>query len=244
MSIAGKILYFFITFPCRLMNMIGWWRWRVEGIENLPPVEQGGMVIATNHMNWQDIIIMGAMIPYTHRLSWLGKTELFESRFGHWFFHTMQVIPVNRGRGDLAAMETCEKALRGGARLLIFPEGQRSKTASLQEGRGGAIRLAMRSDVPIVPVAIAGSEHGLKGTMRRQKITIRIGTPYKLEPTPNKKIPPRLMDHLVTDLMQRIAAMLPESYHGYYRASSQRNPSVSATALQPEPVSPSTRHHV
>ncbi|NTV62994.1 MAG: 1-acyl-sn-glycerol-3-phosphate acyltransferase, partial [Oscillochloris sp.] len=193
-----------------------WWRWRVEGLENLPPRKTGGMVMAMNHVNGLDIPVIGAMLPFSYRLSWLGKAEIFENPIVGWWFRTMNVIPIKRGRRDVAALDAAVDALRAGATLLIFPEGHRSRTAVLQAGRGGAIRLAMQSGVPIVPIAIVGSEHGLKGTCLRKPILVRIGEPYTIQPFENGKIPPDVMDQLTADLMRRIAALLPEERRGSY----------------------------
>lgn len=103
------------------MRKIGWWRWPVEGLENLPPRAAGGMILATNHSNWIDIPVIGAMAPFNYRLSWLAKSELFAHPVAKWFFHTMHVLPINRGKRDLAAPEVAGKALRDGAVLLIYP---------------------------------------------------------------------------------------------------------------------------
>lgn len=210
------ILYMLITYPGRFLSDIGWWKWRVEGIENIPPRSMGGMIIATNHVHWVDIVAIGALVPYTHILSWFGKIELFESAFGNWFFTTMNVVPVKRGKGDMSALNTAKTMLQNGAVFAFFPEGHRNINATLQRGQSGAIRLALKSGVPIVPGAITGSQHGLKGGPLRKELTLRLGTPYILEPVPDGKVPPRVMKELVKDLMLRIAMLLPEENRGYY----------------------------
>ncbi|MCU0493013.1 MAG: 1-acyl-sn-glycerol-3-phosphate acyltransferase [Chloroflexaceae bacterium] len=215
----GNLIYGFLYILFKTLRAIGWWRWRVEGWENLPPRQQGGVVIAMNHLNWIDIPVVGALLPFAYRLSWLAKSELFQHPLAAWFFRTMYVIPIQRGKRDLAALETATQALRDGAVLLIFPEGTRSRSGGLGTGRGGAIRMAMQAGVPIVPIAVTGTEHGLKGTLTRKPVLMRIGQPFLVAPTPDGKIPPDMMDQLTNDMMLRIARMLPDSYQGAYRAA-------------------------
>jgi len=206
------LIYTFIHF-CRLIR---WWRWSIGGVENLPPREQGGMIIAMNHVHWVDIPAVGAMLPFRYRLSWFGKSELFKHPVAGWWLRQMNVIPVNRGRRDLSALDSSTEALRDGAVLLIFPEGHRSRSGVLLPGRGGAVRMAMLSGTPIVPVTITGTEHGLKGTLTRRPVRLQVGQPLRIPPTPDGKIPPVLMDQLTNDMMLSIAAMLPPAQRGPY----------------------------
>ncbi len=213
---AGVLMYGLLHVIINVLRKIGWWRWKIEGVENMPPRQLGGMIVVINHVNWIDIPAVGALLPFAYRLSWLGKAELFDRPISRWFYHNMQVIPINRGRRDMAALDASVGALRSGAALLIFPEGHRSRTGVLQVGRGGAVRLAMQSGVPVIPMSISGSEHGLKGAWLRKPLTVRIGTPYIIPPTQSGKIPADLMNQHTGELMRRIAALLPEDRRGPY----------------------------
>ncbi len=212
----GVFMYWLLYISFHFMRLIGWFRWRIEGVERLPPRQAGGMIIAMNHVNWLDIPMIATMLPFSYRLSWMGKAELFAHPVADWWLRQMQVIPIRRGKRDVAAMDTVIAALRAGAVLLIFPEGTRSQSGVLQTGRGGVVRMAMLAGVPIVPVAITGSEHGPKGTLLRRQVVITIGEPYGIPATPNGKIPPALMDQRTNELMLRIAALLPEERWGVY----------------------------
>lgn len=213
---VGALMYAIIYGTIHFFRLIGWWRWNVEGIENLPSRQASGMIVAMNHVNGLDIPAVGALLPFAYRLSWLGKIEIFENPIAGWFYRRMNVIPIKRGRRDVAALDVAVEALKAGAALLIFPEGHRSRSGVLQEGRSGAIRMAIQADVPIVPLAITGSEQGLKGTCLRRQLTIRIGKPYMITPTESGKVPSSLMDQHTTDLMLRIAMLLPEDRRGRY----------------------------
>jgi 1-acyl-sn-glycerol-3-phosphate acyltransferase len=218
----GAIMYGFIYGLIHFLRLIGLWRWRVEGLEQLPPREMGGMIIAMNHVHWLDILAIGGMLPFRYRLSWLAKSELFKNQLVAWWLTEMQVIAIKRGKRDLAALDTAVDALKGGAVLLVYPEGHRSRTGVLQPGRGGAIRVSMQSGTPIVPVAISGTEHGLLGSFTRKPVVVRIGKPFTISPTPDGKIPPDMMDQLTTDMMSRIASMLPEPMRGPYQLEDKK----------------------
>lgn len=210
----GAIMFFLLWAPLNLVRRL-WWRWSIEGKENLPPRGQG-MVLAANHIHWTDIHILGASLPLSHRPWWIAKVEVFKNRFAAWWFREMRVIPIHRGKRDLTALTAAEDALKQGAVLIIFPEGHRSRTGGLQEGRGGAIRLAARSGSPIVPVAVWGTEEGLGGAARRKPIHVRIGKPYHPQVKGNT-IPPDQMSALTDEMMLKIAELMPEQYHGVYR---------------------------
>jgi 1-acyl-sn-glycerol-3-phosphate acyltransferase len=199
----------------------------------------GGMVIAVNHIHWIDIPAVASLLPLRYRLCWFAKSELFKNPLVARWLHAMHVLPVRRGKRDLAALDRAVEALQAGAVLLIFPEGHRSATGQLQEGRSGAIRLAVRAGVPIVPVAIMGTEHGTQGTLRSKPVVVRVGQPYQVAMAADDKIPRELMANLTDDLMRRIAALLPAEYHGVYRtapdAAAAPTRSESGTTTTPTP---------
>jgi 1-acyl-sn-glycerol-3-phosphate acyltransferase len=219
----GAFMYLLLWVPLNLARRF-WWRWTVEGLENLPPRGQG-MIIAVNHINWTDIHILGASFPYSHRLWWVAKVELYGNKIATWFFRNMQVIPIKRGKRDLSALTAAEEALKQGAVLLIFPEGHRSGGPGLLEGRGGAVRLAVWTGCPIVPVAIYGTEHGLRGAASRKPIHVRIGKPYHPQ-FEGRTIPADKMDALTDEMMLHIAGLLPEEYWGFYRTRMLQNVEV------------------
>jgi 1-acyl-sn-glycerol-3-phosphate acyltransferase len=210
----GAVMYILIWAPLQIARLL-WWRWNVDGLENLPPRGQG-MVLAINHLHWLDILIIGASLPLAYRPSWIAKIEIFASRPAAWWLRQMMVIPIRRGQRDTAALAAAEDALKRGAALVIFPEGHRSEEGGLQEGRGGAVRLAVRSGCPIVPIALWGTEVGLKGAARRKPLHFSIGKPYHPK-VQGEKIPWDRMNELTEEVMLRIAELMPEQYWGFYR---------------------------
>lgn len=229
----GWVIYRLLHICIGAMIQLGLWRWRVVGLEHLPPRRAGGLLIAMNHINWLDILALGAVLPPTYRLWWLGKIELFDDQVSNWFFATMQTIPVRRGKRDLAALNASFDVLRQGGVLVIFPEGTRSRDGILRAGQAGAARLAVQAGVPIVPIGITGTERSARDIiLRRGEIVVQIGRSYTIDPDValNGRIHPRIMRTLTTDMMQRIAALLPPNQRGDY----------AAAVAQPEYVGVST----
>jgi 1-acyl-sn-glycerol-3-phosphate acyltransferase len=99
----------------------------------------------------------------------------------------------------------------------MFPEGARSHDGKLRKGKPGSAVIASKTDVPVLPVGIIGTDkvHGIGWLWKRPRIVVRIGKPFKLPPT-NNKISKSQMQSLTTQLMGEIAALLPPEYQGAY----------------------------
>ncbi len=227
---AGWLMYGLLYIAFHTMIKLGWWRWRIEGLEHLPPRQVGGIIFAMNHVHWLDIPIVATLLPLSYRLSWLGKSELFEHPLSAWWMRNMNVVPIRRGKRDLSALTASENVLRAGGTLLVFPEGHRSGTGILQSGNSGAIRLAARTGAVVVPIAMSGTQHGVRGTLTGEEVRLRIGQPYTIVPPENGKIPPAAMKELIGDMMQRIANMLPAAYRGHYQQVQHPETAVASGA--------------
>lgn len=225
---SGQFMYMIIYSLVAIFSRV-FWNFRIEEKENLPP-RQGGILLAVNHLSWTDVYMVGATVPVAYRPTWFAKKEVFKNRFVTWFLRSMNVIPLDRGEADRHAYLAAKSALERGAAMVVFPEGHRSESHALIQGKGGAVRLAVRTGVPIIPMAIWGTETGFLGALRRKPIRIRYGTPYH----PSVEISQMRdgWDKLTEDLMLRIAALLPKEYRGIYAAPSQTEAS-SQPALIP-----------
>jgi 1-acyl-sn-glycerol-3-phosphate acyltransferase len=183
-------------------------------IENLPP--EGGVIVAINHMSHIDTPVLFAN-PRRLDLTALVTTKYQAKPFIKWFTETAEGIWINRDIADFTAIRKAASALEKGLALGIAPEGTRSKDARLQEGKPGTVMLALKSGVPIVPVGITGTEDALKVLLRlrRPRITVRFGEAFTLpEFHPHHRS--EELQKWTEILMQRIAALLPESYRGVY----------------------------
>jgi 1-acyl-sn-glycerol-3-phosphate acyltransferase len=128
-------------------------------------------------------------------------------------------IFVLRGEVDRRALRQAMAVLEQGRVLGIAPEGTRSKTGAMQRGRGGAAYIACLMGVPLLPAGIIGVEKALGELrrLRRPRVKVVIGRPFTLPPLPNKASgrSKRLRGH-TTQIMHRIAELLPEEYQGLY----------------------------
>ncbi len=175
---------------------------------NVP--RHGPYIIAANHLSWTDIPLIPMYLP--GKVVYMAKEEAFSGRVG-WLTRFLGAFPVKRGEGDRQALRAAQEQLKKGNVLVIFPEGTRSKTRTLAKGHAGLGMIALRAGVPVVPVAIWGSENALKKF--GADITISYGEPMMLRPK-GAKITREDIDNATEEVMRRIAEMLPPEYRGAY----------------------------
>ncbi|MGH3437886.1 MAG: lysophospholipid acyltransferase family protein [Sciscionella sp.] len=156
---------------------------KIEGLDNIP--DTGGALIASNHLAVIDSFVMPAIVP--RRVTFPAKREYFtEPGFKGWlkklFFSGAGQVPIDRSSGSAAqaAMATCVRLLREGNLVGIYPEGTRSPDARLYKGKTGIARMALEAKVPVIPVAMVGTERanpiGSK-VWRPVKVGVRFGRP-------------------------------------------------------------------
>jgi 1-acyl-sn-glycerol-3-phosphate acyltransferase len=161
-----------------------------------------------------------------------------DSIFWRWLANQVDGIFIDRYNADFAALRSVLKRLQQGGVLAIAPEGTRSKSGVLLEGHSGAAYLALKSGVPIVPVGVTGSEDEVVlqrfKRLKRAQVVLNIGKPYILPPL-NRQDREAQLQHDTDEIMCQIAALLPESYWGYYASfprlqeliQQRMNPSIS-----------------
>jgi 1-acyl-sn-glycerol-3-phosphate acyltransferase len=127
---------------------------RVRGNENLRrhPVA----VYASNHTSYMDTPVVFAALPFQFRI--LAKKELWPIAFIGWYLDRSGQIPIDtqNPRATLSSLGLAVKALRSGMPLFVFPEGGRTPNGELQSFLSGAAYLAIRAQVPLVPIALSG----------------------------------------------------------------------------------------
>lgn len=205
--------------PHKLRRIICWLLRKLtvtefKGIENIPLT--GGLLIATNHMSRMDIPVL-FLTPNRPEMTALVTTKYLKYPLIRWFIITAQGIWLDRDAADFGAFRTAVDALNKGIAIGIAPEGTRSENAQLLEGKPGAALLALRAVVPIIPVAIVGTEDAVRKMLRFQKphITAEFG---QIIPAPKLDRNNRegQLQQLTDEMMCQIAVMLPEKYRGYY----------------------------
>jgi 1-acyl-sn-glycerol-3-phosphate acyltransferase len=187
----------------------------VTGQENLPVY--GAAILASNHIHLLDAPLIFAaverkdliaLVGHTHRKTWWLR-GLVEATNGIW---------INRDTADLHALRAAREHLEGGGLLGIAPEGTRSRTGALIHAKTGVAYLADKANVPIIPVAIWGTETIVAHLrrLRRAHVSIHFGEAFLLPPLGHGDRSEALQNN-TDELMAHIAAMLPENYRGVYK---------------------------
>ena len=155
----------------------------VEGLENVP--NDGGAIMVSNHVSFSDSFFLPLVVP--RHIAFLAKSEYFTGRgIKGWLtkscFAGVGQVPIDRsgGRASEAALRTAQRILRNGQLLGIYPEGTRSPNGTLFRGRTGVARMALESQVTIVPVAMINTfEIQPPGAVKPRlgRVGIRIAAP-------------------------------------------------------------------
>ncbi len=155
----------------------------VTGSENIPA--RGGALLASNHLSMCDSLFLPVMTR--RRVSFLAKNEYFtgtgpKGRAKAFFVRATGLIPLDRADAGAAAAGLAhgEQAVRDGRLLGVYPEGTRSPDGRLYRGKTGTARMALRAGVPVVPVAMVGTDHVQpigRVWPRLARVSVRIGAP-------------------------------------------------------------------
>jgi 1-acyl-sn-glycerol-3-phosphate acyltransferase len=129
-------------------------RLEVRGLENLKGL--GTAVFASNHTSYMDTPVVFASLPFQFRI--LAKKELWGLPFIGWYLDRSGQIPIDTAnpRTTLSSFAAGVRTLRAGLHVFVFPEGGRTPDGKLQPFLNGAAYLAIRAQVPLVPIALVG----------------------------------------------------------------------------------------
>jgi 1-acyl-sn-glycerol-3-phosphate acyltransferase len=190
--------------------------WEVVGLENVP--QEGPFISVSNHTHWLDPPLTMTSLP--RRVYPLAADKWRRRPVIGQLMGSVGAISIVRGEVDRRALRKAMEVLKQGKVLGIAPEGTRSKTGAMQRGCGGAAYIACLTGVSLVPVGIIGIEKALRELrhLRRPQVKVIIGQPFTLPPLPRKDggKSERLKEY-TTQIMLRIAELLPKEYRGVYR---------------------------
>ena len=190
-------------------------RVEVVGLENVPA--QGGGILAANHMSRIDPPLVRVTVPRQDVTALVADSY---KKFPpiRWLVDVVDGIWINRQEADLRALRQARDFLKQGGLLGIAPEGTRSKVGALLPAKTGTAYLADKAGVPIIPIAISGSEKAFRELvrLRRPRLRIEYGEPFMLPPLERGDRDASLQRN-TDEIMLHIAAMLPPQYWGAYR---------------------------
>jgi 1-acyl-sn-glycerol-3-phosphate acyltransferase len=192
-----------------LLALLG--RPKVEGLENIP--QTGPAILASNHLAVADSFYLPLVVR--RRITFLAKAEYFtgtgcKGRFLRWFYSTTGQVPIDRTDADTAqaALNTAVRLLNEGRLLGMYPEGTRSPDGRLYKGKTGLARLALHTGVPVIPVAMIGTDvvnpPGSK-MWKFGRVTVRFGAPMEFSRfeglAGNRFIERAVTDEVIYELM-------------------------------------------
>ncbi len=154
--LAGVVFHFFVQ---RLARAVfgAYFRCYTRGRRNLP--SKGGVIIAPTHRSNLDTPMIGASAG--RPLRYFAKSGLFRGPITTWILVSMGAFPVRRDMVDRSALKAALSVLEAGQPLVVFPEGERKSGPRIHPLLDGAAWLAAKSQVPVVPVAIGGTERAM-----------------------------------------------------------------------------------
>ena len=210
---------------------------RVEGLEHVPT--EGAAIIASNHLSFSDSIFMPLAVP--RRVTFLAKQEYFTGKglkgwLTRMFFTGAGQIPIDRASGTAAkaALETGKRILAEGKLLGIYPEGTRSPDARLYRGKTGIARMALEARVPVVPVAMIGTDEVNPIGSRMWKprhVHIKVGEPLDFSRYSGMS-GDRFIERSMTDeIMYSLMELSGQTYVDLYAASVKEKAAAEAARL-------------
>jgi 1-acyl-sn-glycerol-3-phosphate acyltransferase len=198
-----------------------------EGAENVP--EEGPAILASNHLSYADWLFMP--LTLTRRVTFVAKAEYFTGRgLKGWlqrsFFSGAGQVPIDRSGANAAAgaLMSAKKILAGGGLFGIYPEGTRSRDGKLYRGRTGVARLALETRVPVVPVAVVGTDvvapPGKKfGSFTRP--VVRFGKPLDFSRYEGLENDRYILRSITDEIMYEIMQLSGQEYVDVYAAKAK-----------------------
>ena len=224
------ILRWAVRFLCRVY-LSG--NFELEGREWIP--RRGGYLVCSNHIGTIDPALLPAWVNRPDSWSMAKAESVQGNGFGTIIIRAYHAFGVVRHTADRAALRRAREILDGGGILFLYPEGHRAWDGRLQRAEPGAGFLARISHVPVLPVAIVGTNDVMgKGHSfpRRRPVRLRFGPPFRLldrRPDGSKVSNQEASDAV----MLRIAEMLPERMWGVY-ADRRDDPRLQEVAVPVE----------
>jgi len=201
------------------------WRPQITGAEHIPPA--GGAILASNHLSLVDSIFLPLVLA--RPLTFAAKAEYFTGtrpgqRFAGAYMRATKQLSVDRA-GARSAQETLQAALdllKAGELFGIYPEGTRSPDGRLYRGRTGVGWLALASGLPVIPVAMVGTDRVLPPghtIPSLHRVAIRVGKPLTFEDYQGMRPAARARRSITDEVMEAIHALSGQEYVPMYASA-------------------------
>ncbi len=197
---------------------------RVSGAESVP--EEGPAILASNHLSYADWLFMP--LTLTRRVTFVAKAEYFNTPgikgwFQKKFFSGSGQVPIDRSGASAAegAMTAAKRVLDAGELFGIYPEGTRSHDGRLYRGKTGVARLALETGVPVIPVAVVGTDVVAPPGKKFGSITrpmVRFGRPLDFSRYEGMENDRYILRSITDEIMYEIMRLSGQEYVDTYAA--------------------------
>jgi 1-acyl-sn-glycerol-3-phosphate acyltransferase len=210
-TLLFKVMRFMINLLGRLISRVD-----AEGMQNMPST--GSYIVAANHLGRLDVPLVYFLLQRDDIVILVAE-KYRKYAIVRWLVEALGAIWLDRFNADYHALRETLQRLKAGGVLVIAPEGTRSTTGGLLIGKPGVSYLASKTGLPVIPVAVTGTEDKLVlarfKRLKRAHVRVKVGQPFFLQSTRGKDRE-AILARNTDEIMCRIAALLPESYRGVY----------------------------
>jgi 1-acyl-sn-glycerol-3-phosphate acyltransferase len=194
-----------------------------QGKEILTKREGKPTIFISNHLSNVDGVVLDHLLK-NNSAAFMAGVKLGENPFTSFFLKTINHIPITPGSPDKSAIKSALNYLKAGGSIVIFPEGTRSRTGSLINVKKGFILLVKLANVPVVPLALEGTEIVLPindsdmggEKLHKSKVKVTVGEPFTLPPKEECPADTDWEKMCADFAMRKIAEMLEPKYQGVY----------------------------
>jgi 1-acyl-sn-glycerol-3-phosphate acyltransferase len=193
-----------------------WFNWRFEGLEHIP--REGPILVACNHISYLDPLAHAYMLVKAgRRPRFLAKSELYGNPFLRRLLQGTRQIRVERGSRSKAPVEEAKRALREGEAVMVYPEGTitRNPDYTPMQGKTGVARLTVASEIPVLPMAVWGSQHvwqraGAGSLKFGRPIWVKTGPPLDFSQYEEQKDDPATLRTITDTVMDELARLVTD----------------------------------
>jgi 1-acyl-sn-glycerol-3-phosphate acyltransferase len=204
--------------------VVPWFRWHFEGMEHIPA--NGPLLVAANHISYFDPLVVALAVDNAgRRPRFLAKSELFDSPVLRSVLEGTRQIKVERGSGSSAPVDEALAALRDDQVVVVYPEATITKNPdfSPMQGKTGIARLALASEVPVMPFAVWGTQPvwqrgGRRNLKYGRPIWGKASAPLDLSEFSDRRDDPATLRKVTDRIMEEIAGLVADLRARYPKA--------------------------
>ncbi|WP_143318322.1 lysophospholipid acyltransferase family protein [Clostridium sp. HBUAS56017] len=200
-------------------------KFNIEGFEEVKSIK-GPIIFIGNHLSNSDGLILDKILKEDFDPFFVAGVKLSDDPITNIGTKIVKNIAVKPNTADKEAITNMVKTVRGGSNLVIFPEGTRSRTGAMIEGKKGILLLARMTKANIIPIGMSGTDKLLpindSGDMGSEKwhnadVNVKFGKPVVLDKREKDEDKHDYDERCLNKIMRSIADLLPESYKGVYK---------------------------